>query len=286
MIKKICVIGCTGMIGIPVTKELAAAGFEVKALVRDPEKAAKIFSADVQLVTGDLNNPLSLEFAMMGTDAAYINISTSPEDKKNKFNPELQGLDNILSAAKKTGIKRIVYISSLMARDYQSHWWVMQTKKANIAKIKQSHIPYTIFYPSNFMENFKNGMVRGNKITILGKPKHKNWWIAGTDFGRQVAASFKTENAINKEYPAQGPEAMDLNEAAQIYATYYTKEYLEVSNTPLAFFKVLSLFIYPLQFITNLMDTILNYVETFESQATWDELGTPQITIDKFAQRF
>ena len=59
--KKITVIGATGMIGIPVTKELIKAGFEVTALVRDEKKAKKIFPQGVTFVKGDIEDKNSIE---------------------------------------------------------------------------------------------------------------------------------------------------------------------------------------------------------------------------------
>jgi uncharacterized protein YbjT (DUF2867 family) len=42
MQKKITVIGATDLIGVPVTKALLKAGFEVTAMVRNPDKAQRI----------------------------------------------------------------------------------------------------------------------------------------------------------------------------------------------------------------------------------------------------
>ena len=283
--KRITVIGATGMIGIPVSRELIKAGFEVTALVRDTDKARQILPREVKLVKGDLNDKASIVKALKNSDGLYVNISTRPNDKESDFTPEKEGLDNIISAARQTNVKQIAYLSSLLARDYKKEWWVMMAKKDSITRVKESGIPFTIFYPSNFMENFRNGMVQGKKITIIGKPKYKNWWIAGEDFGRQVAASFQTEVSLNKEYPAQGIEPLDMVEAANIYVKNFSKEQLTLSIMPMGLFKFLALFIKPFKFVTKLMDVMLNNRETFESQITWDELGKPVVTMAQFAKQ-
>ena len=46
-LKKIAVIGATGMLGIPVVAELVEDGFEVTALVRNPERARRVLPAQV-----------------------------------------------------------------------------------------------------------------------------------------------------------------------------------------------------------------------------------------------
>lgn len=282
--KKIAVIGATGMIGIPVTKELIKGGFEITALVRDVNKAKKIFPAGVEFIKGELNDKSSLEEVLRNADGVYVNISTKDSDKKDDFNPEMGGLDNLLAAAKQGNLKQIIYLSSFLARNYKGDWWVMNAKKSSIGKVKNSGIPYTIFYPSNFMENFNGGMKQGKKIAIMGKPVHKAWWIAGEDFGRMVANAFKTDKALNSEYAVQGSEAFTLDEAAKIFVENYTREKLTLSRAPMRMMKFLSIFITPLKFVTKLMTVLLNNEETFEAKTTWEDLGSPQITLAKFAK--
>jgi hypothetical protein len=54
---------------------------------------------------------------------------------------------------------------------------------------------------------------------------------------------------------------------------------------PMGLFKFLAIFITQLKFVTKLMEVMLENKETFESQVTWDELGKPDITIEKFARQ-
>ena len=81
--KKITVIGATGMIGVPVTKQLVKAGFEVTALVRNIEKAKKLFPDGVKFVKGDLDDTKSLAEALKDADGLYVNISTTDKHKEN-----------------------------------------------------------------------------------------------------------------------------------------------------------------------------------------------------------
>lgn len=283
--KKITVIGATGMIGIPVTKELLKAGFEITALVRNIEKAKQIFpTGKVHFVNGDLQNITEISEALKNADAVYISISSSPNDKKNEFNPEMQGFENILSALKTSSVKQVGFLSSFLARNYVGDWWVMNAKKQAINKIKNCGIPYTIFYPSNLMENFNGGMRNGNKINIIGKSTEKAWWIAGEDLGKIVAKSFETEKALNKEYSVQGLDAMTTLEATNAYIENYTREKLKIAKLPMRMAKLLSLFVKPLKFVVPLIDTMNKNKETFEAKETWDDLGKPSIRISQFAK--
>ncbi len=285
MNKRITVFGATGMLGVPVTKQLIVAGFEVTALVRDVEKGKKMFPQGITFVEGDLQNKSDVKEVLKNADAVYLNLSTDYKTKKNEFSPEREGLDNILSAAKEAGVKQVVFLSSFIARNYTGDFWLMKTKKAGIEKVKNSGIPYTIFYPSNFMENFNGSFRVGKKINIIGKSYEKLWWIAGEDYGRQVVNALKNDTALNREYPVQGPEPMTSKEAAEVFIKNYTKEDLKIAYLPMGMAKFLSLFIKKLQFAVPMMEVINNNKETFESQQTWDELGKPVITLSGFAAK-
>lgn len=283
--KKISIIGSTGMIGIPVTNELLNAGFELTALVRNIDKAKKIFPKGVKFVQGDLQDKSAIKISLEKADGLYINISTTDKHKENEFNPEIHGLDNILAVVQESSIKRVAYLSSFLAKNYKGSWWVMKAKKAGIEKVKKSGVPYTIFYPSNFMENFKNGMVQGNKFMIVGTHKYKAWWISGSDFGRLVAKAFGLKEACNKEYSVQGLEGLNTEEAANIYIENYSEKKLRITKMPISLIKFFGLFMTQMNFLGNLMHVMNTNKETFESDETWKTLGKPSINIKKFANQ-
>ena len=95
-----------------------------------------------------------------------------------------------------------------MIHDSPSRWWVLDVWRSAIARIKGSGIPYTIFYPTNFMETLPQRHMLGRTFVMTGWSRKRNWWIAGRDFGRQVARSFALPEAANREYAVQGPEPM------------------------------------------------------------------------------
>ena len=60
------VTGATGFTGWYVAKELLAQGFEVRALVREPSKAAELVDAGLAVVSGDLRDEASIRKAVAG----------------------------------------------------------------------------------------------------------------------------------------------------------------------------------------------------------------------------
>ena len=279
-IHKIAVIGATGMLGIPVTIALIDAGFTVTALARKPDEARRLLPAATQIMAADARDEASLERGLAGQDALYLNLSIAPTERKLDFHTEQQGLEHILSAARSAGIKRIAYVSA-MIHDSPSRWWVLNVWRGALARIKDSGIPYTIFYPTNFMETLPQRHMLGSTFVMTGWSRNPNWWIAGRDFGRQVARSFMLPEAGNREYAVQGPEPMTYNEAGRRFARAAGARRLTL---PLFFIYIAGIVSPSMRFSGRIMRAVLRYPETFKAEATWRELGRPSITVEEFAQ--
>lgn len=287
MSKDIAVIGATGSMGRPVVMALVRAGFNVTALVRHPDKARAKLPSEVSLIKGDIKNAADLLNLMDDQDFLYINLNLTLDEKKNDWHAETDGLKTILAAAQKSGIKRIGFISSIIMR-YQGmnnfNWWVFDMKREAIDLVKASPIPYTIFYPSTFMENFETNYRRGNSIMLSGESKHKMYFISGADFGKQVVRSFEILKTENKEYDVQGLEPFTADEASNEFVRHYKKAKLKIIRTPLPILKFVGRFVQPLNYASNIIEAMNNYPEKFTAENTWRELGKPVMRLKEYAE--
>jgi len=73
---RILVIGATGRVGREVVRELLAAGLSVRALTRRPEAAG--LPASVEIVSGDLTMPESLDAGLQGVSAVFLVWTAAP----------------------------------------------------------------------------------------------------------------------------------------------------------------------------------------------------------------
>src|SRR5262245_31012928 len=101
----ILVTGATGLVGGAVVRQLAARGVPVRALVRNPEKAAALADPTVQTVVGDFARPESLDAALDSVTRALL---ISHHDVRQV---ELQG--NFVETARRAGSVHIVKLSGL-----------------------------------------------------------------------------------------------------------------------------------------------------------------------------
>jgi hypothetical protein len=165
------------------------------------------------------------------------------------------------------------------------HWWIFDMKQQAVAKIKASGIPYTIFYASSFMENLDQLMRQGNKILLAGKSNVPMHFIAGEDFGRQVARSFELTGNDNREYVIQGTEAYNWDEAAHIFINHYKKAPLKIMKAPVGMLKFFGRFSGKAEYGYKIVTALNNYPEQFEAERTWNELGKPVITLEEYARK-
>jgi UDP-glucose 4-epimerase len=110
---KILVTGATGKVGSRLARRLAQRGDEVRALVRDPARAADLREARVELAEGDLLRPESLPAAVRGVDAvvhcAAFFRGATPEQAQAVND---LGTQHLAGAARAASVKRFVFTST------------------------------------------------------------------------------------------------------------------------------------------------------------------------------
>ena len=112
----VLVTGATGLIGNAIVHTLVARGHRVRALVRDPERARSLLPAGVEPVSGDITDRESLPAAMRGIERLF-HVAGMPEqwqaDERVFDRVNRQGTVNVLEAALASGVKRVVYTSTM-----------------------------------------------------------------------------------------------------------------------------------------------------------------------------
>jgi uncharacterized protein YbjT (DUF2867 family) len=286
---KVAVLGATGMIGSAVTRQLTAAGHAVTAILRDRE--TRNLPKGVDSVIGDVADPRSLDAGLHEADVLFVSLSVDPKQgRPNRFNPDRDGLTNVLERLRGRSRPRVLYVASLVQDENPHAWWVLEHKREAVRRLEASGVPHTIFKPSSFMENLPFRNRRGSSIALIGKSRHPNWWVAANDFGKQVAAHVSRlaeqgEHADRAStYAVQGPEHMTYDEAARRYAAAYRASVLKVSHAPAAVFSLLGRFVPELGYAYEISRAINDAPEQFQAEQSWRDLGRPTTTIEHFAQ--
>jgi dihydroflavonol-4-reductase len=112
------VTGATGHIGNVLIRKLLERGEKVRALVWRGEDTTPIDDLAVEQVQGDVLDPASLEQAMQGVNTVYHLagiISILPGRNPQVWKVNVEGTRNVLDAARRARIRRLVYTSSIHA---------------------------------------------------------------------------------------------------------------------------------------------------------------------------
>lgn len=113
---KYFVTGATGFIGGHVARQLAAAGHQVTALVRNPANAQALTQHGIQLAPGDITDKESMRAPMHGVDgvfhlAAWYKVGARDKAAAERIN--VGGTRNVLGLMRALGIPKGVYTSTI-----------------------------------------------------------------------------------------------------------------------------------------------------------------------------
>ena len=119
---RVMVTGATGFTGSHTVRALIEAGHEVRALVRDRAKVARVFGDGSPVVAhaieGDILDRKAVGQALEDVDsvvhtAALVDLRRSKAEEVLRTN--LEGVRNVIGTAAERGVGPIVYVSSLAA---------------------------------------------------------------------------------------------------------------------------------------------------------------------------
>ncbi len=140
---KVLVTGGTGHVGGEVVKTLHKRNVEVRALVRQQPKDNSL-PKQVEIATGDMLDPVSLEQAMRGVDKLFLLNGVVPDE-----------LTQALIAhgiAKRVGVKHVTYLSVFKVEQFRDvpHF---ASKLAVEGMLREMGLPHTILRPGYYIQN-------------------------------------------------------------------------------------------------------------------------------------
>lgn len=121
---KAFVTGATGFLGSHVARALADQGADLRLLVRPTSKLRNIEGLKAETATGELRDAGSLEIAMAGCETVFhvaADYRLWVNDPAEMYQSNVGGTRSVLEAARKNGIRRVVYTSSVATVGFTSN---------------------------------------------------------------------------------------------------------------------------------------------------------------------
>jgi dihydroflavonol-4-reductase len=113
-VKPTLVTGATGFVGWHVARALLEHGHTVRALARDPARLREL--SEVQGVQGDLRDPASLQRAVEGCGVVFhvaADYRLWTREPEEMYRSNVEGTRAMLVAARRAGVERFVYTSTV-----------------------------------------------------------------------------------------------------------------------------------------------------------------------------
>ncbi len=192
MPERILVTGVNGFIAGHLAERLLREGFHVRGTARRPEAAARLAAQGVEVVQADLTDVAALEKAAAGSSAIVHAAAWTggPEVAAEVgYQVNVDGTANMLAAARRSGVDRLIYISSVAVYGRNRTPVIDETaatprvgqaypdsKIVAEALVRGAQVPYVIIRPASTygpggsawtlgpVENIKAG-----RLVLLGK---------------------------------------------------------------------------------------------------------------------
>jgi uncharacterized protein YbjT (DUF2867 family) len=202
--RTVLVVGATGRTGRAAVEQSLAAGYQVRALVRDEARARAALGDTVTFIVGDVRTGEGISKAVDGVDfiisALGSNVRNDPSNT-----PELVdygGVRRLTEAAAKAKVRHFVLVSSMGAthRDHplnRMYSNILTWKLKGEDALRASGVPYTIVRPGGLTEaaggEFLPMMMQGDDLSRQGR-------IARADVAAIAVAALNRPEAFQKTF--------------------------------------------------------------------------------------
>ena len=204
---KVLIIGGTGGTGQLIVQEARARGHDVVALVRSPEKAARL--GQVHLVAGDATDEPTLAAALEGCDAVISALGT-PMSPFKEVTVLSTATTALINAMESRNVRRLICITGMGAGDSKGHGGFvfdrifnpLMLRKVYVDKnrqeslIRSSHLQWIIIRPSVLNDKPATGRVRA--LTDLSS-------FHGGSISRADVAKFTVDQLTDDQFLKRTP---------------------------------------------------------------------------------
>lgn len=222
--RAVVVTGASGLVGRYTCSELARRGWAVRALVRDPAKAAlRLAGIPVRIVVADIRDPDAL-LAVMRDAAAVVHLAAIAIERPGQHYEDVnvEGTERVLDAARAAGATRLVHMSQHGASSV-SPFRFLRSKGAAEDLVRESGLRWTVLRPSVIFgpeDEFVNVLARLVRLSPLVYPlpgggRARFQPVAVADVARAVGVALETPEMAGQAYALGGPAALTLRQMTE-----------------------------------------------------------------------
>ena len=207
--RPIAIAGATGYIGSLLVTRMLEQGNPVRALARDPRRAAALAAQGSDVRRADVLDPASLAPALDGAAVAYYLVHSMGRGSGSGYaQRDRQGAANFRAAAEATGVERIVYLGGL--GEGSEH---LRSRHETAQVLIGGGVPVTYFRAAAVIgagsESFRTMLYLVRRLPVMITPRWtgtRTQPIAIDDLIAYLAQAPAVEEAAGRELQIGGPE--------------------------------------------------------------------------------
>lgn len=219
---KILVTGANGNIAGVALNHMVSTGADIRALVRDQNKAEDLPAMGIEVLVGDMGKPQTLEGVFDGVEKVLLITPVSPE--------AVEFGKNVISAAKMAGNPHVVMVTANVPEPVNETEVGRQRTEIETV-LKDSGLKYTIIRPTFFMQNTMMAIqtVAADGMIYMPCREGSFGMIDLRDVGEAVATVMTTEGHEGKTYTLTGPNSISINDIADDLSLVLEKDVSYIS---------------------------------------------------------
>jgi uncharacterized protein YbjT (DUF2867 family) len=218
------VTGATGYIGTRLVQRLLDDGHRIRALARNPAKLDDVpWRTRAEVARGDLGDVDSLIAAFDGMDVVYYLVH-SMGTSKDFADEEARAVGNVVTAARRTGVRRVVYLSGLHPENSKlsPH---LESRKAVGDALIESGIEAVVLQAGVVIGSGSASfeMIRHltDRLPVMTTPKwvhNRIQPIAVRDVLHYLVAAATAPVPSSRTWDIGGPDVLEYGDMMRIYA--------------------------------------------------------------------
>jgi uncharacterized protein YbjT (DUF2867 family) len=200
--------------------ELRAAGHEVRALARRPERATRLESWGAEVVAGDVADAESVRRAVAGC-ARVVHLVAIIRGREQDFQRVMvDGFRTVIAASRDEGVQRVVLMSALGTSEarkdtvpYFRAKWQMERD------LEESGLERVVFRPSfvfgrdgGALPTFVRLVRLSPVVTVIGDGRQRSEPIWVDDVATYFARGVDLPEAANRTFELGGPDRVSWDE--------------------------------------------------------------------------
>lgn len=226
------IMGATGQTGGAALAAALAAGHAVKAIVREPSRAAALAEKDATLAKADLDDVEALATAFAGAEAAYV-LNPVPHAAADVFAAAAKNGAAIAEAIRRAGVPHVVALSSSGAHRTEGTGIVRALHDFEQA-LRGTAPSLTFIRATEFMENWGSVLGVAAEHGILPSMRQPldaaGETVSAVDVGRQAVAELARPHEGERIVNLKGPAEYSPEEAAQALGELLGKPVMAVAT--------------------------------------------------------